>query len=143
MPVTEYLRATSHRQHLAWLAWLEMQWNLPDRHDNYLMRIAYEIRCGNVKDPKKVKMSDFYMPFNKKAGKSVSGASGNQASVGTQGLTKEQASKIALARWIMVAGPPRGHKGATRLTEKKPTANANDPLTKKFETLKRKQRKAK
>ena len=30
----------THRQYLAWQEWLQLQWNEPDRHDWYLMKIA-------------------------------------------------------------------------------------------------------
>lgn len=36
------------RQFRAWRAWLEMQWNLPDRGDFYAMQIA---AAHGVKDP--------------------------------------------------------------------------------------------
>lgn len=33
----------THRQYLMWQLWLGQQWNEPDRHDHYSMRIAEEL----------------------------------------------------------------------------------------------------
>jgi hypothetical protein len=34
------MQSMTHREYLTWLAWLEDQWNVPDRTDYYLMQIA-------------------------------------------------------------------------------------------------------
>lgn len=33
----------THRQFMAWMEWLESEWNRPSRSDNYLMQIAKEV----------------------------------------------------------------------------------------------------
>lgn len=53
MSLDECMEKHTHRQYLTWLAWLEMQWNKPDRHDHYLMRVA-QVVC---KQPREL---DFY-----------------------------------------------------------------------------------
>lgn len=109
MALGDYLKSHTHRQHLTWLAWLEMQWDLPDRHDNYLMRIGYEIRCAFAKSPSSVKMVDFYLPLCKARKKAMKRAKDKAKETTT--LTKEAATQIAQAKWFALAGLPRGYKG--------------------------------
>ena len=40
MPINKYLEETTHRAHRASLAWLDEQWNKPDRHDHYMMQVC-------------------------------------------------------------------------------------------------------
>ena len=35
------MQSMTHREYLTWLAWLEDQWNVPDRTDYYLMPVSY------------------------------------------------------------------------------------------------------
>jgi hypothetical protein len=44
MPISELVRRVSHREFMAWLVWLNNDWNIPDKRDFYLMRIAHEVR---------------------------------------------------------------------------------------------------
>lgn len=53
----------THRQFLAWQYWLSQQYNQPSRTDYYLMQVASEILKGRVKDPRKVNIEDFKIPF--------------------------------------------------------------------------------
>jgi len=45
------------------MAWLDKQWNQPDRTDNYLMQIAAEVRRGNLKNPSKLEVKDMRLKF--------------------------------------------------------------------------------
>lgn len=40
----------THRQFLAWHEWLGMEWNRPDRHDHYAMRVAQSMTGGRLDD---------------------------------------------------------------------------------------------
>ena len=42
LPLTECLTRTSYRQYRAWMAWLELQIEIPDRGDFYLMQATAE-----------------------------------------------------------------------------------------------------
>lgn len=55
----------THREFETREAWLEMQWNVPDRHDQYLMSIAAEVRRVLHKNPQSVKIDDFRLRFSK------------------------------------------------------------------------------
>lgn len=47
----EAMEKISHRQYLAMLEHLHLNWNRPSRSDWYLMRLAREIRMSWMKDP--------------------------------------------------------------------------------------------
>lgn len=66
MSPDQYMRGHSHRQHLTWLAWLDLQWDQPDRSDYYLMQIAREVRRVLHKHPEKVTTEDFKIGFERK-----------------------------------------------------------------------------
>ena len=73
-----------------------MQWDRPNRTDNYLMAVAAEIRRGNVKRPKSVKHQHMRLKFSSQAaGESKTGESKTGA-----GLTREQATAVSQARWL-------------------------------------------
>lgn len=72
MTLGEYLHRVPHREHLLWVAYLEEEWNTPSRTDHYLMRIASEIRRGNVRHPGKVKEEHFQIRFKRQVKKPVS-----------------------------------------------------------------------
>lgn len=57
----------THRQHSAWQAWLDMQWDVPDRHDAYLQQVAFEVHRANlrVKKPNKAKIGKFRLKFDR------------------------------------------------------------------------------
>ncbi len=50
------------RQFAAWRAWLDAEWDTPDRHDWYLMQRAAETVNGRLKTPK-AKAADFKLRF--------------------------------------------------------------------------------
>lgn len=82
----------TYRQLLAWMCWLEQQWNEPDRHDYYLMQIAYEVKRGNAKRPSSVHWDKCKIPFKQVGQK--------------QRVTPKQASDRAKARWVGMMGVP-------------------------------------
>lgn len=53
----------THRQFLAWQAWLDDQWNEPSRADYYAMSTACHVRKSQSTEPQKVKFEDFKIPF--------------------------------------------------------------------------------
>jgi hypothetical protein len=55
----------THRQFVTWVEWEKDQWNIPDRRDNYLAAIAYEVRCANprVSNPNALKPEQFKLKF--------------------------------------------------------------------------------
>jgi hypothetical protein len=53
---------TEHEMRIT-LAWLEMQWERPNRTDWYLMQIAAEVRRGLVKRPNDVKTEHLKLRF--------------------------------------------------------------------------------
>ena len=57
------MRAWTHRQYLVTVAWLEEQWQHPDRSDHYLMQIACEVRRVLASQPGKIMPSDFQIKF--------------------------------------------------------------------------------
>lgn len=67
-----------------WSEWFALEQNRPSRSDHYLMNIAAEIRRGNVKNPRAVKLDHFKIPFERKR---------------RRPMTKEEATAIAKARW--------------------------------------------
>ncbi len=79
----------THRQFLAWTVWLDEELSRPSRSDMYAMQTAMEIRRANVKNPKKVKFSDFHIRFKKEA---------------PSKLTREQVAAQSKARWGMALG---------------------------------------
>jgi len=63
MTVGEYTRRVSHREHQAWLRYLDDEFNQPDRTDYYLMQIAAVIQGLFARG---VKMDSFRLKFGKK-----------------------------------------------------------------------------
>lgn len=63
IPLTEYLRTTTHRQHQLWLEWLEQQWNKPDRTDHYLMQIAWAAFHAFASKRPPFKSKEWELPF--------------------------------------------------------------------------------
>jgi len=57
---------TSSTEFVMCLAYLELDSNLFHREDYYLAQIAAEIRRGNVKKPRQVRLKDFILKFAKK-----------------------------------------------------------------------------
>lgn len=78
----------THRQFLVWSAWLDEQWNRPDRTDHYLMQVAAEVRRGNAgKKARQVKMQHFLLEFKQ-----------------VQKEKRKETAAEAKARWLNVVG---------------------------------------
>lgn len=86
MPLQRCLSEVSHREYLTWMAWFEMDQNRPDRSDHYAMQIAAEVRRGNSKNPRKVLLEHFKIPFRR-------------ASERPKPKTVEEATAQSRARW--------------------------------------------
>ena len=54
----------THRQFLAWQAWLEDEWNRPSRTDYYLMRVAQRVHQTMVKNKAGVTVKDQRVEFD-------------------------------------------------------------------------------
>lgn len=67
MSLERCMQEHTHRQFLGWDAWLEEQWNRPDRNDHYLMQIAVTIQRLLAKNPKSIKLSNFKLSFEREA----------------------------------------------------------------------------
>ncbi len=59
------MEKTTHREYLAWINWLDEQWNHPSRSDNYQMQTAQVVRQVLHKKPADVKLSHFHIKFTK------------------------------------------------------------------------------
>lgn len=81
--------AHTHREHLGWLAWLDLQWNRPDRADHYQMQTACEVRRVLAKDPNSIQPKQFNIPF-----KTATTQTGSHP---VPPLTKEQINKVKAA----------------------------------------------
>jgi hypothetical protein len=93
LPLPAYLDGHTHRQHLTWLAWLEMEWDRPGRSDHYLMSIACEVRRVLSKKPDRVKLDHFWLKF------AAAADGGTSASLPA---SREQAAQASKARWGMM-----------------------------------------
>jgi hypothetical protein len=63
MSLRECMEKHTEREMKITLAWLEMQWDHPNRTDWYLMQIAAEVRKGLVKRPNNVKTENLKIKF--------------------------------------------------------------------------------
>ena len=69
MSIRQCKREHTNRECMDWIYWLDSQFAKPDRHDYYMMRIAYEISqfrsdLGQTSFDKE--LDDFIIPFGKK-----------------------------------------------------------------------------
>lgn len=60
---------TTHREFLTWLAWLERQWNHPSRSDYYQMQTACQVARVLSKNPSKILIEHFKLPFGEEGTK--------------------------------------------------------------------------
>jgi hypothetical protein len=92
----ELMRGMTNREYRTRLAWLEKQWNEPDRTDHYLMMIANEVR--NVLNKKKpVDLKPWRIPFKWQPKKPERTGPFTQEE-------KDRATRIAVARWSGIVG---------------------------------------
>ncbi len=82
----------TYRQHLAWRAWVTMDFESPSRDNYYQMQTAMRIDSGNVKEPSKLKLDDYRLRSEKSAKKA------------TKQLTLKEASSISKAMWAVRLG---------------------------------------
>jgi hypothetical protein len=87
----------TQRQFLAWGAWLDLQWNEPDRSDHYLMALRAEMQRGYAKDPRSVpkELDAFKIKFKEQTGSK------------TSGMTLETFCKLGKAQWMAFCAFPR------------------------------------
>lgn len=53
----------THRQFMAWSVWLGREWNNPDRHDHYLMRIVWAVEHVLAKGNQVVNLNPYKLKF--------------------------------------------------------------------------------
>lgn len=58
----ECMQKTTRREYLAWLAWLDKEWEHPSRTDYYLMQIAAEVN-GVLRKKGPLKLDNFKLRF--------------------------------------------------------------------------------
>lgn len=63
MPLRACMREHTHREFRTWMAWLERQWNEPDRADHYRMQIAQEVCRVLAKNKASITLGKFKIPF--------------------------------------------------------------------------------
>ena len=86
MSLKQLLTEMTHREFLMWLWFFEDDLENPSKTEQYLMQIAAEIRAGNVKNPRSVKMKDFHLRFKKPKPEQLS-------------TTREQQAGLSKAMW--------------------------------------------
>jgi hypothetical protein len=84
----------THRQYLAWQAWLDEEWERPNRTDQYLMQVALEVVRGRMKNPRKAELQNFRLTFKGKK------------TLKRPKLTKEQVTIYSKARWLGMMTKP-------------------------------------
>lgn len=89
----------THRQYLAWDAWLDWQWDRPGLTEHYLMQAAWVAAQANAKNPRRLKMEQFRLRFGaEKARRPAAG--------------REQAAAWSKAKWLgMMTMPVREVSG--------------------------------
>lgn len=99
MPLRECKKSHTHREFLAWMAWLAKGWEEPSRTEFYLIELLAEIRRSWVKNAKQVKAKEFQLKFARKASDKSEAESDEHI---------KQATKQAQAVWLArVSTPPR------------------------------------
>ena len=91
MPLYEWMERISHREYLTRLAWLDEQWDKPDRTDHYLMQLCMVVRQILSKNPKAIKLEHHELKFTRKVRKV---------------LTKEQQAAASTSFWFGLVGMP-------------------------------------
>jgi len=91
-PLQEVKQKTSSTDFMMWLTYLELDLNLFHREDYYLAQIAAEIRRGNVKQPRQIRVKDFILEFKREKVRD------------TRGLSLEDRTSISKRFWKAVVG---------------------------------------
>lgn len=100
MSLDECIESHTNRQYLAWLAWLDKQWNEPSRTDYYLMRVAQtvtRIYHWLTRDNSLITLTQFVIPFHTKPAEDE------------HEETVEEATAHSQAAWFAMTGykPPK------------------------------------
>lgn len=102
LPLSVCMKSHTFRQYEVWVAFMDEQWNRPDRGDHYLMQIAAEVRRSYTTKPTQVKESKFKIEFEAKTKDKPKPMTDQQ---------KAAANAIAKARWMGAVGisptPPK------------------------------------
>lgn len=89
----------THRQMLAWTAWLDMEWNRPSRSDQYIMAVCAEVRRVLHKHPNRVELKHFLLKFEGKTAKKK---------LVTEEQKLERAQALSMAKWVGAVGGMKG-----------------------------------
>lgn len=65
LPLQECMERTTNRAFRTWLVKMDEEWNIPDRHDNYIMMVACEVCRVLMKNKNAVQPKDFKLKFEK------------------------------------------------------------------------------
>lgn len=93
----------THKQHLVWQAWRNLQWNIPDRHDHYSMGIMAMWGSKDSKlDDFRIKFLDRTIPSRSPRNPGAEEGENGEAPFGPKRLTKETlaAAQSALTKGI-------------------------------------------
>ena len=100
MPLSECIRRHTHREYVTWLAWLDEQWNQPDRTDHYLMQIAHCVRQQRAAHPEQLSLRDEKIMFEQRGQRPA------------KKLSREEWSQRAKATWrARLHGNKKHHDG--------------------------------
>ena len=89
MPVRQMLTELTHREFATWRAWLDQQWNEPDRTDHYLMQLAHlVVSCLTDQNP--TTLDEFRIKFR----------SATKASKPKPKMSVEEFSALERAKWL-------------------------------------------
>jgi hypothetical protein len=89
------MKSHTFRQYEVWVAYMDDQWNRPNRGDHYLMQIAAEVRRSYATKPNQVKDSKFKIEFEAKTKEKPKPMTDQQ---------KAAANAVAKARWLGIVG---------------------------------------
>jgi hypothetical protein len=112
----------THRQFLAWRAWLQLELNRPSRSDQYIMQLTAEVRRILHKHPNRVKLKDFLLKWESPEERRRRLAS----------ITPEYAEAMAMARWMGVLG---GGEGIRVVEIDDPNYDPHKPLNIDFDAI--------
>jgi len=96
------MEKTSHREYKLWMEYFNEEWKTLKLSDYYLMQIAQEVQRVLSKNPNKIKLLQFELPFDSDKPKSKK----------LTELEKKNKTRGVIAGWWgMVTGKPRKKNG--------------------------------
>ncbi len=104
MTLQQCMAGHSERELRIWLAWLNLQWNRPDRHDHYMMQAALEALRGRLKKPGDASMKDMVLRFEDRPAADTKPVAEPPTPGMPRRLTKEDIIKIEKARRMREMG---------------------------------------